>query len=45
MVAGTEDLILKEIRCADGVHIDLNLFSDLTDLYVYMPTKDKSLMQ
>jgi len=36
-IGGTEDLILSEIGVADSGMVDLNLFSDLVDLYVYMP--------
>jgi len=36
-VGGTEELILSEIGVTDSGMIDLNLFSDLVDLYVYMP--------
>ena len=41
-VAGTEDSIFKEIAVEGSPGLlDLNLFNDLVDLYVYVPIKDK----
>jgi len=45
-VGGTEDLILKEIAVPDNPAMcDLNRFSDLVDLYVYMPSKESGKHQ
>jgi hypothetical protein len=40
MIGGTEDTILKQICVSDTDLVDLNKFSDLTDLFVYMPQKE-----
>ena len=40
MIGGTEDAILKQICVSDTDLVDLNKFSDLTDLFVYMPQKE-----
>ena len=43
-IGGTEDKVLQEILVdSDSGMVDLNLFSDLVDLYVYMPSKDRDL--
>jgi len=42
-VCGTDDTILRIIK-AEGrpLHVDLNSFSDLVDLYVYYPVKESA---
>ena len=41
MIVGTEDLILKEITEPETGMVDLNLFSDLIDLFMFLPNKEK----
>ena len=36
----TEEMLLAEISRGDFQLVDLNLFSDMVDLYVYMPDQD-----
>ena len=40
-IMDTEDMILTEICRGDNNLVDLNLFSDLVDLFVYMPNPDE----
>lgn len=40
-VADTEELILKEIAKDENQLVDLNAFSDIVDLFVYMPNLDE----
>ena len=42
MILGTEDILLQEI--ADPLQpdmVDLNLFSDLIDLFIFTPNSEK----
>ena len=38
---GTEELVLKEVTDPYSCLVDLNLFSDLVDLFMYLPNKEK----
>ena len=38
---GTEELVLQEITDPYNGLVDLNLFSDLVDLFMYLPNKEK----
>ena len=38
---GTEELVLGEVVDADSGMIDLNAFSDLVDLFMFLPNKEK----
>lgn len=38
---GTEDLVLQEIIDPSSNLVDLNIFSDLVDLFMYLPNKEK----
>ena len=37
----TEEMLLAEIAKGDNQLVDLNLFSDLVDLFVYLPNPDE----
>jgi len=37
MICGTEELLIKEIADAYTGMVDLNQFSDLVDLFMYLP--------
>ena len=39
-IMDTEEMLLAEISRGDFQLVDLNLFSDMVDLYVYMPDQD-----
>ena len=41
MIVGTEELVLKEITDPEHGMVDLNLFSDLIDLFMFLPNKEK----
>ena len=38
---GTEELVLAEIIDQDSGLVDLNAFSDLVDLFMFLPNKEK----
>jgi len=40
-VVDTEELLLKEIAKGENQLVDLNAFSDIVDLFVYMPNMDE----
>lgn len=40
-IGGCQDLILQEVCDREGL-VDLNAFSDLVDLFVYFPSKQKT---
>ena len=42
-IGGSEDAVIKEIIVGSTGLVDLNKFSDLVDLYVYLPSKDRTL--
>ena len=42
MIMGTEDVLLQEIADPYSLElVDLNLFSDIVDLFMYMPNSEK----
>ena len=42
MIMGTEDVLLQEIADPYSSElVDLNLFSDIVDLFMYMPNSEK----
>ena len=38
---GTEELVLNELVDSETGMIDLNAFSDLVDLFMFLPNKEK----
>ena len=38
---GTEDVVLQEVVDPSGHLVDLNAFSDLVDLFMFLPNKEK----
>jgi len=41
MICGTEELLIKEIADVYTGMVDLSQFSDLVDLFMYLPNQEK----
>ena len=42
LIANTEDLVIREISVGNSGLVNLDKYSDLIDLFVYMPNKEKT---
>lgn len=40
-IMGTEELVLNEVVDLDSGMVNLNAFSDLVDLFMFLPNKEK----